>query len=458
METKVEAMEDNRAKVTVTIEAADVDASIKKTYKEFATRYNFPGFRKGRAPRPVIDNMLGKDAVRAAVTDELVNANYPLAIDASGLYPMGQPAVNADELVEAGAPYEFTVEFDRVPDYELTSYEPVEIELPSEEVTDAEVDEQIDMFREQLSTLEDASANAKVKADGIVDLAIKATDDAGEDIERLTSDSRVYAMGSGMLPDAFDENLLGLKKGQEASFTIDMPDELPILLRALSGKTEKIAFEVKVNVVKKRVLPEVTDEWAKENNFESVEDLRTRVHDGLKSQKQANMPALKEGACLAKLAERLEGEIPEALCEQQEGQLLQNFFQQLQMQGLSFDMYLAGNNLTTDQFKDDVKKQAVDITRQDLALDAWARHNEYAVTDEDVSAEFAKSGAEDPAALEKEWTANGQLHMVRQGILRSRAAMELMDTAVVTEAKPAKKKASKKAAKKAEDAADEKAE
>ncbi|WP_241159236.1 trigger factor [Adlercreutzia sp. ZJ141] len=452
METKVEAMEGNRAKVTVTIEAADVDAGIKKTYKEFANRYNFPGFRKGRAPRPVIDNMLGKDAVRAAVTDELVNTNYPLAIDASGLYPMGQPAVNADELVKAGAPYEFTVEFDRIPDFELTSYEPVEIELPSEEVTDDEVDEQIEEFREQLSTLEDASANAKVKADSVVDIAIKATDDDGEELPTLTSESRTYALGSDMLPAEFDEQLVGLKKGQDVSFTIDMPAEPPILLRALSGKTEKIAFEVKVNVVKKRVLPEVTDEWAKENNFESVEDLRTRVHDGIESQKKMNMPALKEGACLAKLAERLEGDIPETLCEQQEGQLLQNFFQQLQMQGLTFDMYLAANNLTTDQFKDDVKKQAADITRQDMALDAWARHNEYVVTSEEVSAEFAKSGAEDPKELEKEWTANGQLHMVRQGILRSRAAMELMDGAVVTETKPAKKKAAKKAAKKADEA------
>lgn len=450
METKVEAMEDNRAKLTVTIDAKDVDACIKKTYKDFAGKYNFPGFRKGKAPRPVIDNMLGKEAVLASVTDELVNGAYPLAIDESGLYPVGQPKVVADELVAAGADYVFTVEFDCAPEYELSNYEPVAIELPSEEVTEEEIDEQIDMFREQLSTLEDASGNCKVKADSIVDLAIKAVDEAGEDMTTLSSESRIYGMGLNMLPAEFDEKLVGLKKGQDVAFELDAAGNESILLRGLTGK---INFEVKVNVVKKRVLPEVTEEWAKENNFESVEDLRNRVRDGIQNQKTANMPALKENACLAALAERLDAEVPEALAEQQEAQLLQNFFQQLQMQGLSFDVYLGSNNLTADQFKEDVKKQAADMAKQDLALDAWARNAGYVVTDEELSAEFAKSGAEDPKALEAEWRANGQLHMVRQGIMRARAVEELMENAVVTEAKPAKKKTAKKA--KAEKAAED---
>ena len=91
METKVEALEDNRTKVTVTVDAADIDARIKKTYKDFANKYNFPGFRKGKAPRPIIDNALGAEAVRATVTDDVVNGTYPLAIDDCDLYPIAKP-------------------------------------------------------------------------------------------------------------------------------------------------------------------------------------------------------------------------------------------------------------------------------------------------------------------------------------------------------------------------------
>ena len=91
METKVETLEDNRVRVEVTIDAQDVDALIAKTYKDFAHRYNFPGFRKGKAPRPVIDNALGAETVLATVTDELINSNYPLIIDSNDIYPVGQP-------------------------------------------------------------------------------------------------------------------------------------------------------------------------------------------------------------------------------------------------------------------------------------------------------------------------------------------------------------------------------
>ena len=155
--------------------------------------------------------------------------------------------------------------------------------------------------------------------------------------------------------------------------------------------------------------------------------------------------------------------------ESAEATLIQDFFQQLQSQGMTFDRYLMQQGITPDQFKEDVKKQAADVAKQDLALDAWARHFGMEATDEDVTAEFQKSGVEDPAALEKEWRANGQLHMVRQGIMRTKAVYDLMEKAVVSEAdpakkdgeakKPAKKAAAKKSSKKdASEGADEAAE
>ncbi|RDB60877.1 trigger factor [Gordonibacter sp. 28C] len=470
VETKVEALQDNRVKVTVTVDAKDIDARIKKTYKDFAHKYNFPGFRAGKAPRPIIDNALGAAAVPAAVTDDVVNETYPLAIDGSNLYPVAKPAFDENMgLVEAGKPFEYSLEVEVKPELELSSYEPVEIEMPAEGVSDAEIDDQIDQLREHYYDYEDAAAATKVKEDSYLDLSIKATDDAGEDIASMNTPSRLYGLGTGLFPAEFDAELVGMKKGQKKEFSIDVPAEPTVMTQPLMGKTTKINFEVEVVSVKNKALPEVTDEWAKDTlGFEDVADLRNRVAESIAEQKADVLPRIKENQCLSQLADRLQGEAPEAMCEEAETSLLQDFFQQLQRQGMSFDAYLAQQGIKPDQFKDDVKAQAADMTKQDLALDAWARHFGMEVTDEDVAEEFVKSGVEDPKKLQEEWRKNGQLHMVKNGIARTRAAQDVMEKAVVTEIepgkasdekkKPAKKAAAKKTAKKDEAKADAAAE
>ena len=464
METKVEALQDNRVKVTVTVDAKDIDARIKKTYKDFAHKYNFPGFRAGKAPRPIIDNALGAAAVPATVTDDVVNETYPLAIDGSNLYPVSKPTFDEDMgLVEAGKPFEYSLEVEVKPELELSSYDPVEIEMPAEGVSDAEIDDQIDQLREHYYDYEDAAAATKVKEDSYLDLGMKATDDAGADIESLTTPTRLYGLGTGLFPAEFDAELVGMKKGQKKEFSIDVPAEPTVMTQPLMGKTTKINFEVEVISVKNKVLPEVTDEWAKDTlGFENVADLRSRVAESIEEQKADVLPRIKENQCLSKLADRLQGEAPEAMCEEAETSLLQDFFQQLQRQGMSFDAYLAQQGIKPDQFKEDVKAQAADMTKQDLALDAWARHFGMEVTDEDVAEEFVKSGVEDPKKLQEEWRRNGQLHMVKNGIARTRAAEDVMEKAVVTivepgaaadkkdEKKPAKKASAKKTAKKDE--------
>lgn len=468
METKVEALQDNRVKMTVTIDAKDIDARIKKTYKDFASKYNFPGFRRGKAPRPVVDNALGAEAVTATVTDEVVNETYPLAIDDNGLYPIEKASFDDDMgLVEGGKPFTYSLEVAVKPLLELSSYEPVKIEMPPEGASDAEVEEQIESLREHYHTFDDAAAATKVKEDSYIDLSMKATDDDGEEIESLAIPSRLYGLGTGLLPATFDQELVGMKKGQTKSFTIDMPAEQTVLIAPVMGKTKQINFDVEVEVVKKKKLPEVTDEWVKETlGFENVDDLRTRISESIIQQKNDVLPRLKENQCLSVLSERLQGDVPEGMCQETETTLLQDFFQQLQRQGMTFDAYLAQQGLTPDQFKNDIKQQAADMTRQDLALDAWASHEGMNVTDEEVTAEFARSGAENPEALQEDWRKNGQLHLVRAGIQRTNAVKDIMDKAIVTEIvpgatkdeKPAKKKApaKKKTAAKKSDAGETK--
>ncbi len=433
MNTAVKPLEDNTIEVTVTVDGKEVDSQIAKVYREFANKYSFPGFRKGKAPRPVIDNALGgPEAVLASVTEAVINDAYPLVVEEEGLFPVGQPTFGEDMgTVTAGEPYTFTFTLAVKPEVELTSYEPVAVELPEAGANDAEIDEQIDVLLDHYGTYEDT--DEALSMDTSADLAMKATDESGEPIELLQSATRLYTPGTGLLSEAFDEQVCGMKKGETRTFTLDVPaEEAAILLQDQAGKP--VAFEVTVNAVQKRVKPELTDSWVKETlGLEDMADLRKNVADSMEKQKADIIPRIKENAVGAALAERFEGEAPEGMVEQEEATLLQDFFTQLQRQGVGFDAYLAAQGLTSDGFKEDVKLQAADNAKQQLALDAWARHKGITATPDEITAEFVKANVEDPAALEKEWRDSGRLFMIREGIVRAKAMKDAMDTAVVTE-------------------------
>lgn len=435
MKTQIEALQDNQVKLTVTVEAADVDARINKTYKDFAKKYRFPGFRPGKAPRPIIDNALGAQAVVATVTEELVNETYPLAVDAEDLFVVGRPEFTDEDLiVKEHEDLVYDVVVSVSPEFELSSYEPVEVKLPAEEATQREIDDQLEQLREYYYDFKDAPANTKVKDGSFLDMNVKATDAEGAEIESLSAEGRIYEIGKGIFPAAFDAEIMGLKKGESKQFTVDMAAEPSMMGQGLGDKAGEVSFDVTVNVLKKKILPEVDEKFATETlGFKSLEDLMDNVKTSISNQKKDMLPRLKETECLYALQERLEGEVPDNIVEEEERMLLQSFFQQLQQQGLTFDFYLQSQGLTSDQFKEDIKKQARDVATQDAALDAWARHADYTITDEEISEEFVKSGAKDPEAMEAEWRENGQLHTLRRSIKRTRAVMEIMDSAIVTE-------------------------
>ena len=225
----VEKQEKSTVELVIEIGKEEFEAAVEKVYKKQRGKISVPGFRKGKAPRPIIDNALGAEAVRATVTDDVVNGTYPLAIDDCDLYPIAKPEFDETDLVEAGKPYTFSFTVTVKPEIEISSYEPVEIELPAEGTTDAEIDEQIDALREHYYSFEDASAATKVKEDSYIDLAMKATDDKGEEIPSLTTENRPYGLGANLFPAEFDEQLVGLKKDlfylrmQHATNQLDNP-------------------------------------------------------------------------------------------------------------------------------------------------------------------------------------------------------------------------------------------
>ena len=468
MKTKVEVLESGATKLTVTIEAAEIDARIKKTYKDFGAKYRFPGFRPGHVPRPVIDSNLGKDAVRSTVTDELLNESFPLAVDENDLNMISQPKFgDVEGLVEEGKDFTFSAEFEVKPELELSDYSPVHIEVPFKKASEAEIDEQIEALGNYYYDYKNAPANTKVKQENSVEITLVVKDDKGEVMESLGAEDRLYELGQGLFPAAFDEALLGMKKGEAKSITLNVAENPCMMTSILKDKTEEVTFEVEIKAVKKKIAPEVTDEWVKETlGFADVAELRVRMGESIEQQKGDIIPRIMENNALFALQERLIGEVPAVMAEEAERDLLQNFFTQLQNQGATLDAYLKAQDITADKFKEDVKLQAVDTVKQNLALDAWARHAGIEVSDEEIVEEFKNSGAQDPDALYEEWKAQGRLHIVREGIMRGKALEALLAEADVEEVetpaaeekeeKPAKKASAKKASKKA-DASDEEA-
>lgn len=434
MEIKVETLEDGRAKITVMVEAKDVNARIAKQYRDIARRNNFPGFRKGKAPRAVIDSVYGKDGIRATVTEDMVNDLYPAALDDSGVMPIGQPDFGGDvEPCVEGEDYTFSFTTAQKPALELSSYEPVEIEMLAEGASEKEIDEQVDSLTGYYVKWEDARANTKAKKDSRVEIAVAATDAEGNDITSLSSESRTYVMGSGLLPAAFDEQVIGMKKGDEKEISLDVDAEDPgALLSTVAGQT--ITMKISMIAIKKEVKPEVTDEWVKDTlGFEGVEELRSKVADQIVAQKKDILPRMKEERCLAVLRERLEGGADDSLCEEVEASLLQDFFTQLQRQGMTFDNYLAQQGIDTAQFQEDVKQQSHDVANEELAVEAWARHFEIAATREDIVEEFEAAGMECTDKTIQEWRENGRLHLIREAIMRRKAIEAVMEGAIVTE-------------------------
>lgn len=391
MKTKVENLKDNKAKVSVSFTKDEVNKAISDKYKEIASKYKFPGFRSGKAPRPVVDNMFTKDGVLGQVTEDLINDNYPLSVDDANIFPVGQPDFGKEKAksVEEGKPYSFEYTIGVTPKFELSSYDNVKITLPPAEPTEKDIDAQLEQFREHYFTYQDAKADEKAKADSTLSLKMEALDDDGKKIDSLTNDALNYHLGSNFLPQDFEKKLAGCKKGDKFDFSIKMPKEPTVYTTSLMDKTKNIKFSIVVNSIQTKVLPKIDDEFAKKNmGFDTVKELREQIKQQIMQEKARMLPLLRENKSLDELAKRLKGDIPKQVCEQKEAQLLQDFFGQLQQAGMTFDQYLQQQNLDADKFKDDLKKQAADVAKQDLALDAYAENKGLAATDKEVENEF----------------------------------------------------------------------
>ncbi|AEB06918.1 trigger factor [Coriobacterium glomerans PW2] len=412
-------VKDGKLAAEVTIPAVDVDAAIRKAYRDAAHKYRFPGFRAGKAPRPVIDNMLGAQAVLAQATNDLVGATEPKVLNELDIVPVKEASYDDLDIVKDRQDFSYNVTFPLRPEAELSSYDPVEIEMPPEEVTAAEIDAQIDMLVGYHATFKEIEDRG-IADDDFVTVDIKDIHGG----ESLAGQGRMIAMGSGNLPSAFDEGLIGSGVGdtKEISWTPEETD------------AEEASVEVTIKGIRHRELPELTDEFAKTSfGFDGVDAMRDAVKLELEQDKSSKLPGLKEQRSVSALAERLElTEMDKDYESTIFSELGQNFLQNLSQRGMTLDAWLKSSQITSEQFIADLHHQADDVARESLALDALARKLDIEVSDEDVDAEFERAGVDDPAASKESFIAEGRLPAVRDSIRRSKAIEWLVGSARVS--------------------------
>lgn len=419
--------EDGKTQVAIELTEQEVKKHIDSFFKDLA-KNRIPGFRPGKAPRKVLErNFGGHEAIYAEITSDMVNEVLPLALDSKDVIFIDDPKLVDEKIesVEDGKPYTFEVYGEVAPKLTLTSVEPVEIEMPPATATDEEVEAQLESLRDYYYEFEEVDRAAE-EGDYVM-MSIDAKAD-GVAVDALNSPSRLVELGSDALPKELTDQVLGMKKDETKEFDFEVAED-DEQLADFKGKT--IHAEVTVSKVQTKELPTLDEEFAKRIGFDTLEQTREEIANQINSQRERQLPELKERRCVEALAKRIEGEIPESYINYSRDEVLREFFNNLQSAGITFDQFLAQRGISADEFHADLDDEAKENAEQSLALDALFEARGMELTDADIDEQFQV--VDDPAAARKSWEESGRMSLLREGIRRSKAAQWLIDNATVTE-------------------------
>lgn len=428
VKTNVETVEDSRTKLTVTVEAGKVDEAIKAAFKKLAKEVRIPGFRPGKAPRKMLEQALGSDYVLSQAAEDLINDTYALALDQEGLRVMGEAKFEDPEDLAEGKDFTYSVVVDTRPTFGLSSTD-IEIKMPPRETTEAEINAQIEDSRERLAGLEPVEDRA-VEADDFVMISFTSTLD-GEDYEGSSIDKYMYELGRGYMPQEFEEALIGANPGEQvvAEFAVEDTGANT----EYAGKT--LHFDIDVHEIKKKVLPEVNDDFAVSAGFENLEDMRKEIKEYIESQKQQSYDRVMDERLVSELADKLEGEAPEALVESRKASMKREFENMLKERDIEFDQYLAMSQIDAEQYDADLSTQAHIATTNDLALEALAAAQKLEATEDDIAAEFVEIADALKMSVEAaraKWQEFGLNTSLKDEVARKKALTWLRENAKVT--------------------------
>ena len=443
MSVTVEKLEKSMAKLKITVSAEQLEKAIQNAYQKNKGKIQIPGFRKGKAPRKMIEQMYGKGVFYEDAANELIEAEYPKAVEECGEDVVSSPKIDVEQL-EAGSDFIFTAEVALKPPVKLGKYKGVEAPKMDIDVTDEDVDAEIDKQRNTNARTVDVTDRA-VQVDDIVTLDFEGFVD-GVAFQGGKGTDYPLTIGSGAFIPGFEDQLVGFEIGKEGEVNVKFPEDYQA--EDLAGKDA--TFKCTVKAIKAKELPELNDEFASDvSDFDTLAEYKEDVKKKLVDRKTNEEKAKREDLVVKAVIEDSEMELPEAMVETQQRQIVNEFAQRLQMQGMSIDQYLQYTGNTVDKMIEQVKPQAIERIQARLVLEAVAAAENITISDEEFEEELKKMADQykmEVAKL-KELMPESELKTMRKDLAVQKAA-----DFIVENVKEVAEKKTKKAAKKADDA------
>ncbi|WP_432355806.1 trigger factor [Sporosarcina sp. A2] len=429
MSVKWEKQEGNKGKLTFEVSVEAFNEGMEKAFKKVVKQVNAPGFRKGKMPRKMFNQMYGEEALYNDAIDIVLPVAYDAAVRAEGLEPIASPEIDIEKL-EKGEPVVFTAIVPLKPEVELGEYKGLEVTRQETKVTDEEIDMELQTRRESM-------AEMVVKEEGAIEDGNTANIDfdgysEGEAFEGGKAEGYDLTIGSGSFIPGFEEQLIGLKTGEEKDVELTFPEEYHAA--ELAGKPA--VFKVKINEVKAKEVPELNDELAKEMDEEvsTVDELRTKMKENLETEKKsASETALRDDLVEA-AAKNAKFEVPEEMVESETNRMVDEFGQRLQTQGMNLDLYYQFSGQDEASLRKQMHDDAVSRVRVSLTLEAIGKEENVEVTEEEINEELNKMSEQFNMDLEQIKTALGGTDMLENDLRFNKTVQLLVDNAKISEA------------------------
>lgn len=384
MSVQVEKQEKNMAKLTIEVSADKVEKAIQAAYQKEKKNINIPGFRKGKAPRQLIEKMYGKEVFYNEALDQLLPTSYAEALEECEEEIVSRPQISIVQM-EGGKPLIFTASVALKPEVTLGEYKGVQVEKAVIEVVEEEIEAEITKEREANARTITVDDRAVMDGD-IVTLDYAGSID-GVAFEGGTAKEQELTIGSGRFIPGFEEQLVGVAIGEEKEVHVTFPEEYHA--KELAGKAA--IFQCVVHGIKVKELPEVDDEFAQEvSEFDTLDAYKEDIKARLLKDKEADAKRTKEDAVIKKIIEGATMEIPDAMVEFQTEQMMEEFGQRMQMQGLSLQQYFQITGMDEAAYKEQLKPRATQNIQSRLVLEAVAKAENLEATEEDLEDEIKK--------------------------------------------------------------------
>lgn len=424
----VEKKENNTATFDVEIDAAAFEAAVNRAYLKNRKQISVPGFRKGKAPRMVIEGMYGKDVFYDEAVNDIAPEALSFAEEQEKLDTVGRPTIkNMDVSSEKVLTLSFEVAL--YPKVTLGQYKGLEVEREKTEITDAEVDAEIARVQKRNARIMTAERPAAMGDTAVIDFEGFLE---GVAFDGGKGENHSLVLGSHSFIPGFEEQVVGMSAGEEKDIDVTFPEEYHA---DLAGKPA--VFHVKCHEVKESILPELDDEFAKDvSEFDTLAEYRESIRKNLQETREKNVERSFREAVLQKAAELITVEIPDAMVDEQHEIMIRDYANSLMNQGIELEQYIAMMGMDMDTFRMNTRPSAARQLRVNLMLDAVAEAEGFEVTDVDIEAELQKMADAYKLKIE-DVRAAVPVENLRKDILERKAADLICDAAIPTEPKPA---------------------